>query len=131
MAELTIQIPDDLADRLKPFQDRLPALLTRLMEMLPAGPERQEEGKALAASLPSDVVRVYTEVLEFLLTRPTPQDVLAFKVSATAQTRLRSLLDKNREDHLDAAESAELDLYEQLEQLMILLKAKAGSMRSA
>ena len=130
MAELTIHIPDDLADRLRPFQDRLPALLTRLTETLPAGPERQKEGKELAASLPTDVALAYAEVLEFLLTRPTLQNILAFKVSTPAQTRLRTLLDKNREDRLNTSEIAELDLYEQLEQLMILLKAKAGSIRS-
>jgi hypothetical protein len=35
------------------------------------------------------------------------------------------LLENNREATLNAAETAELDLYEQLEHLMMLLKAKA------
>jgi len=39
--------------------------------------------------------------------------------------RLRLLLDKNREETLSVPEEAELNVYEQLEQLMILLKAKA------
>jgi hypothetical protein len=59
-----------------------------------------------------------------LVTRPTPQDILAFKVSPLAQNRLILLLDKNREGSLTASEVAELDAYEQLEHLMILMKAR-------
>ena len=70
------------------------------------------------------------EVLDFLLTRPTPQDILAFKVSNAAQARLRLLLDKNRKETLSTLEEAELDFYEQLEHLMILLKAKAYALAS-
>jgi hypothetical protein len=46
-------------------------------------------------------------------------------VSEAAQARLRLLLDKNREETLGAPEEAELNVYEQLEHLMTLLKAKA------
>ena len=67
----------------------------------------------------------YTEVLDFLLTRPTPQEIAAFKVSTEAQERIRRLLDKNKEGNLAKNETTELNLYEQLEHLMILLKAKA------
>ncbi|MEQ9667350.1 hypothetical protein [Coleofasciculus sp. G2-EDA-02] len=74
---------------------------------------------------PTDAPIAYTEVLDFLITRPTPQEITTFKVSAEAQERLHTLLDKNREGTLTAAEATELDLYEQLEHLMILLKAKA------
>jgi len=38
------------------------------------------------------------------------------------------LLDKNREGTLTEIEAAELDLYEQLEHMMILLKAKAHAL---
>jgi hypothetical protein len=67
-------------------------------------------------------------VLDFLITRPTPEEIVAFKVSAEAQERLRTLLDKNREGSLTEIEAAELDLYEQLEHMMILLKAKAHAL---
>ena len=52
---------------------------------------------------------------------------VSFKVSQNAQTRLQNLLDKNREATLIPMEIAELDVYEQLEHLMILLKARAYS----
>ncbi|MEQ9668364.1 hypothetical protein [Coleofasciculus sp. G2-EDA-02] len=35
MAELTIHVPDELAQRLEPLRDRLPELLQRLVETVP------------------------------------------------------------------------------------------------
>jgi hypothetical protein len=123
MAELTIHVPDELAQRLEPLQDRLPQLLARLVETL--SPRTVSADALSLVTNPTDTPLAYAEVLDFLLTRPTPQDIIAFRVSPAAQARLRALLDKNREDELNAAEAAELDLYEQLEHLMLLLKAKA------
>ncbi|NJM44981.1 MAG: hypothetical protein HC860_01510 [Alkalinema sp. RU_4_3] len=40
------------------------------------------------------------EVLSFLMTQPTPQDILEFRVSEVAQARLRLLLDRNCEGAL-------------------------------
>jgi len=123
MAELTIQVPDELAQRLEPLRDRLPELLQRLVEtVLPSIPLPNQIS---SVTNPTDAPIAYTEVLDFLIARPTPQEIITFKVSAEAQERLRTLLDKNREGTLTEAEATELDLYEQLEHLMILLKAKA------
>lgn len=123
MAELTIQVPDELAQRLEPLRDRLPELLQRLVETVP--PRIPLPNQISSVTSPTDAPIAYTEVLDFLITRPTPQEITTFKVSAEAQERLRTLLDKNREGTLTEAEATELDLYEQLEHLMILLKAKA------
>jgi hypothetical protein len=123
MAELTIHVPDELAQRLEPLQDRLPQLLARLVETL--SPRTVSADVLSLVTNQTDTPLAYAEVLDFLLTRPTPQDIIAFRVSPAAQARLRALLDKNREDELNAAEAVELDLYEQLEHLMLLLKAKA------
>jgi arsenate reductase-like glutaredoxin family protein len=68
---------------------------------------------------------VSAEVLDFLIKRPTPSQIVAFKVSPPTQERLRTLLAKNREGTLTVQEKGELDVYEQLEHLMILLKAHA------
>ena len=126
MAELTLDVPDELMQRLQPLQDRLPALLTLLVEAISS----QTEGPPLSAAPGTETPPAYAEVLDFLLTRPTPHDILAFKVSEAAQARLRLLLDKNREETLSAPEEAELNIYEQLEHLMILLKAKAYALAS-
>ena len=122
MAELTIQVPDTLAQRLRPYSDRLPELLAQVVMSLETGTTEAFTQRS-RAQLPE--AQAYTEVLEFLLTRPTPQEIVAFKVSEAAQSRLRALLDKNREEGLTEAETGELDLYEQLDQVMALLKAKA------
>jgi hypothetical protein len=122
MAELTIEVSDTLARRLRPFSDRLPELLAQVVTSLdpPAAKTRTQQPQVY-----SPENHAYAEVLDFLLTRPTPREIVAFKVSAAAQRRLRTLLNKNREEGLTEAESGELDLYEQLDQVMALLKVKA------
>ncbi|MBD2520468.1 hypothetical protein H6G93_37120 [Nostoc sp. FACHB-973] len=121
MAELTIQIPDDLAQRLEPLQNRLPELLRRLLDIdniqTTAQPKIQTET--------IDIPAVYQEVIDFLIKRPTPEEILAFKVSPQAQMQLQALLEKNRSTTLTPMELAELDVYEQLEYMMVLLKARA------
>jgi hypothetical protein len=57
----------------------------------------------------------------------SPQEILSFKVSEVAQGRLKTLLDRNREGGLSEDESLELDGYEQLDQLMQMLKIRAYS----
>jgi hypothetical protein len=130
MAELTIHIPDELAQRLEPLHSRLPELLSQLLDatnptlMSLAVPAELHSTLNATANL-QEIPQAYLEVLDFLMTRPTPQDIVAFKVSPQAQERLRSLLNKNRAGTLTEPEVAELDVYEQLEQLMILMKARA------
>jgi hypothetical protein len=121
MAELTIQIPDELAQRLKPLQNRLPELLWRLLDVanLPSISQPTVQTET------TDIPTVYQEVLDFLIKRPTPEEIIAFKVSPQAQARLEVLLEKNRSATLSSMELAELDVYEQLEHMMILLKARA------
>ncbi|MUG95823.1 hypothetical protein F7734_27080 [Scytonema sp. UIC 10036] len=122
MAELTIQISDELAQRLKPLQNRLPELLWRLLDVANS-PQVQQT--VLAET--TDIPEVYQEVLDFLIKRPTPEEIMNFKVSSQAQTRLQALLEKNRSAILSPMELAELDVYEQLEHIMILLKARAST----
>ena len=126
MAELTIQVPDELAQRLEPYRNRLPELLTRAVENIL--PSTSSADLLPSVANPTDALVAYAEVLDFLVTRPTPQEIVAFKVSAEAQERIRTLLDKNRDGRLTETETAELDLYEQLEHMMILLKAKAHAL---
>src|SRR5262249_5788358 len=76
MAELTLDVSDELMQRLQPLQDRLPALLTLLVEAIAS----QAEGSPLSAVHGTETPLAYAEVLDFLLTRPTPHDILTFKV---------------------------------------------------
>lgn len=114
MAQLTIELPDELANRLQPILHRLPELLAQLLEtQTPA-----------TLTNTTDTPTTYTEVLDFLIKQPTPEQIAKFKVSPQAQTRLENLLEKNRIGKISRAENSELDIYEQLDQLMILLKAR-------
>lgn len=121
MAELTIQVSDELAQRLEPLQNRLPELLWQLLDVanLPTSISKTVQTE------PTDIPLVYQEVLDFLIKRPTPEEIIAFKVSSQAQSRLEELLERNRSAKLNSMELAELDVYEQLEHMMILLKARA------
>ena len=72
----------------------------------------------------------YAEVLDFLISSPSAQGIVDFKVSAQTQSRLHDLLEKNRESTLTDLEQAELDAFEQIEHLVVLLKARARRLLS-
>jgi hypothetical protein len=67
----------------------------------------------------------FLELIDFLSTRPTAQQILTHKVSSVVQERLEELLDKNREEGLTTAEDEEMDAYRLVNRVMILLKARA------
>ncbi|MBK8025088.1 MAG: hypothetical protein IPK19_27695 [Chloroflexi bacterium] len=68
---------------------------------------------------------IQNEVITFLLSSPTPQQVVAFHASDTAQERLRQLLEANRAGTLSTAERAELEEASQINHFVLLLKARA------
>jgi hypothetical protein len=123
MAQITIDIPDELAQRLAPFEGQFSDLFTRLIAntlLGQPGPTQPETG-----SSPVQSAALYQEILDFLVSRPTSRQILNFKVSGLVQSRLQALLAQNRQTTLTASECAELDLYEQLDTLMGLLKVRA------
>ncbi|MGG6240094.1 hypothetical protein ACQ4N7_15830 [Nodosilinea sp. AN01ver1] len=121
MAQITIDIPDDLAQRLAPYQSQFSELFTRLIATTLLG--QQPPGQS-TPTLPNSS-STYQEILDLLISQPTSEQIISFKVSEASQSRLQTLLQKNRETALSPAESAELDLYEQLDTLMGLLKVRA------
>ena len=64
-------------------------------------------------------------MLAFLLTSPTPRQIIDFRASENAQERLRYLLDANRQGILSSVERAELDEASQMNHFVMRLKAKA------
>lgn len=121
MAKLIIQIPDELAQRLEHLRNRLLELLSQLLDST----DSSSSSLAILTANLQEITQVYLEVLGSLMARPIPQDFVTFKVSPEAQERLRSLLDKNQEGTLAESEITELGVYEQLEHVMILIKARA------
>lgn len=125
MVQITIEVPDEFAQRLEPFQGQLSELVIRfLASMLPDVSSQNVLGATRLASQST----AYQEVIDFLVSSPASQDIVSFKVSDQCQLRLQSLLQKNREAMLSSAEREELDLYEQLDALVGLMKARAFTM---
>ena len=68
---------------------------------------------------------VWDEVDDFLISTPTPEQILAFRPSEKTQERLQILLKANREGQLMPGEYAELNEHMALENFMRRLKVKA------
>jgi hypothetical protein len=68
---------------------------------------------------------VYQEVFDFLVSAPTPEQIIAFRPSEATQARVRALLEANKESRLTAEERAELDEFEQVEHFVRMLKIHA------
>jgi hypothetical protein len=127
MAQIMIQVPDELAQRLEPLQNYLPEALARLADSLTSS----NPDLSFPRTISGEISPVYQEILDFLTASPTPEAIATFKVSANAQTRLRTLLERSRDRSLSPAETAELDFYEQLDHLMTLLKVRAYQAHNA
>ena len=117
MTTITLEVPDELAAALNQLRDRLPDLLPEVLTLLSA-----DNGTTI---VPSMRYRVFEEMIDFLASGPTPEQIAAYKISTNAQERLAELLEKNREEGLSEVENAELDVYEQVDYVMSLLMARA------
>jgi len=118
MPTITIEISDELAAQLFPIRDHLPALLHEVLKSW---------SKQNTAACPNAGVAhpAYKEMFDFLASGPTPEQIIEHRPSASLQERVAELLEKNREEGLAKEEAAELDGYEQVDDLMSLLKARA------
>lgn len=65
------------------------------------------------------------EIMDFLLSAPAPEAVIALRPSPEAQERLRYLLDGNRNETLSDVERGELETYLQVEHFVRRLKIRA------
>ncbi len=114
MSAITLDLPDDLAQRLQGQRDLLPEILERGLRDLNSvafgGPESFGDA---------------SEVLEFLASLPTPEETLKLKPSTRLSARVTSLLEKNRSEGLTAGEQEEWDRYELVEHLVRIAKSKA------
>ena len=68
---------------------------------------------------------VYDDLLDYLIEKATPQEILAFKASATAEELAEALLEKNSAGTLTLDETAELQQMLQVDRLVSVLKARA------
>jgi hypothetical protein len=109
--KITLEISDELATQLQPFENQLPEILELGFTKFSARSQSEFEDA--------------TEVLEFFATLPTPDEIIALRASEKLQNRIRELLDKNRAIGLTASEQKEWQQYEYVEHLVRIAKAKA------
>lgn len=112
MSAITLDLPEDLAERLLALPDRLPRILELGLRELNASSQAGFSGAS--------------DVLEFLASLPSPEEILSFRASSALQDRVSELLEKNRTVGLLPAEEDEWQRYEYLEHLVRLAKAKAA-----
>ncbi|HEY9838511.1 MAG TPA: hypothetical protein V6D27_16625, partial [Vampirovibrionales bacterium] len=105
MPRITIEVPDELSGQLTQIGDRLPELLAQFLQQ------------------PTLPVHIYRYILNFLASGPTPEEIAAFKPTPEMQERLQTLLSRSKMGQLTTAEQQELDEYEQIEHLIIMLKS--------
>jgi len=110
MVRTTMEVPDDLAERIRPLSLWLPTVLELSLSGF----------QTLAAATAAEVIR-------FLMTQPSSQDILAYHVSEQAQTRLRRLLSLNESGLLGEQEQQELDELQRIEHITLMLKAQAAA----
>ena len=68
---------------------------------------------------------IYLEVVDFIASGSTPNDVARYHPSQEAQERLAELIDREKESKLSAEETAELNHFLELEHILRVAKAKA------
>jgi hypothetical protein len=108
---VTLNISEELAARLDPLEDKLPQILELGLRELNAMTQAGFQGAA--------------ELLEFLASLPTAEEIIALRPSEALQTRINFLLEKNRTEGLTTAEEQEWEQYQYLEHLVRMAKARA------
>lgn len=107
MVQMTLQVPEDLAERIRPLRSWLPTIL-----------ELSLVGYRTTATATA------TEVIEFLSQEPSPQEVLEFHASDRSQSRLQRLLALNEDGLLGEEEDRELEELQKIEHILVMLKAQ-------
>ena len=115
MTAIMINVPDQLAKRLRRAGQHLPQLLNQTMDLAGIPDTNRTEVPAISPFM--------QEVADFLISSPTAEQIIAFKASPAAQARVEELLEIHREEALLPQERAELDSIQSTHHLLIILKA--------
>jgi hypothetical protein len=110
--QLTVDISDDLAVRISDLSNALPRVLMLGLRELHAEDLGGFNG--------------FSDVLEFLASLPTPQEILALRPSPALQEEMEQLLEKSRDTGLNAEEEERWRRLEYLEHLVRKAKIHAA-----
>ena len=111
LASLSVDVPAELAARLRPFDRQLPRIIELGLREWTAAEQTGFEGAS--------------GVLEFLANLPSPEETLALRPSDGLLSRVNDLLERNRMGGLTPDEQREWEQYQYLEHLVRLAKAQA------
>ena len=111
--QLTIEIPDDLAEELGSDRERIGAILAR-------GLRRSWSGAS----------GLRREVISFLARQPTAEEILGFRPPAGRIERSRELLLRSSAGMLTHEEEAELEEMCDVDRFVSLIKAEVLAQRS-
>jgi uncharacterized membrane-anchored protein YjiN (DUF445 family) len=112
MAQITIDIPDDLAQRLQQVQTQLPQVLEMGLQEFQS---QQRHSNFLDEQ----------DIIGLLASQPTPEKILAIRPTPEFQAQVSELLAQSKSGTLSAKEEAELERYLTLEHLVRLAKTHA------
>ncbi|MBD2628110.1 hypothetical protein [Trichormus variabilis] len=106
MPKITLEISEELSQQIAQIGiDSLPELL------------------ALSLQQPLIPTTIYKYILNFLASNPTPEQIAEFKPTPEMQDRLSTLIARSQAGTLTPTESKELDEYERIEHLIVMIKA--------
>lgn len=107
---ITLDVPNDLGIRLRPFSQQLPRLLELGLRELNA---------------PHAGFHSLNDILEFLAKLPSAEEIMALCPAPELQEQIDSLLEKQRTAGLNSEEELQWQQYEYLEHLVRIAKANA------
>ena len=115
MSAITLQVPEDLAVRLRGHEAELP----RILEL---GLKELSNGTASETATYFDEV---SRIIVFLARQPAPEEIMNLKPSDGFARRVDELLEKNRSERLSGKELDEWERYKLAQHLVILAKTQA------
>jgi hypothetical protein len=117
MAKITLEIPDELSEQLTKAGENPSDWLSQRLPQL------------MALNLQQTVLpaQIYHYILDFIANNPTPQQIADFRPTPDMIERLKTLLSSSQAGSITPIEQTELDEYERIEHLIIMLKS--GNLR--
>ena len=68
---------------------------------------------------------ILDEITDFIMTRPTPEEIIAFKLPDVLERRAHELMEYNRQNTLTPQDRIEMEEFMRVDHMMTMLKAKA------
>jgi hypothetical protein len=117
MAKITVDIPDELSEQLTKTGENPSDWLSQRLPQL------------MALNLQQTVLpaQIYHYILNFIANNPSPQQIADFRPTPDMLERLQTLLSRSQAGKITPVEQTELEEYERIEHLIIMLKS--GNLR--